>query len=119
MKKSDDILPPEASFQVEDIITEDLDDHAAPSDDSDIPIQVLLGQMMERKLPEGFSIVDTLIVAECVAEEFEDEAATVVVVEEEELGRGKRRRRPNQLYSRKTFWRHDDNEDDIGGQLGV
>lgn len=110
MKNCEEIIPPETVPQVEDVI-EDLDEYLGPSDDSDIPIQVLVGQMMENKVSEGFSVTDTgSIIAECRAEAFESECEAMEVVVEE-LGRGKRMRRPNQLYSRKTFWRHDDNDD--------
>jgi hypothetical protein len=102
----DDIVDPEdASDHVR--VTDALDD------DSDVPIWILVEELTEKNVHKGFVVADTgVLVADREAERFDDEIRPVDDGSEKELGRGKRQRRPNQLYDNSAFWRHDNDDDD-------
>ena len=76
-------------------------------DDCDIPISVVVKAMTDQNVRSGFEVGENgAIVSSRAAEEFEAD------VDVEELGRGKRTRRPNTLYSAGCFWRHNDDSDE-------
>ena len=63
--------------------------------------------MTDQNVRNGFEVGENgAIVSSHAAEEFKAD------VDVEELGRGKRTRCPNTLYSAGCFWRHNDDSDE-------
>jgi hypothetical protein len=97
-KKFEPVVPPENVPQPEDTILEE-----DGLDDSDVPIQSVIDNIIHKKVPKGYVIVPDHggIEANADAERFDEGV-------EKELGRGKRKRQPNTRYS--AFWQHSDSE---------
>ena len=93
---------------------EDNEPSPGTSDDVDVPIEVLVKNMVKKKAMKGYLILpDGGMEANTAAENFEDHGDNEVESGEpltEDLGRGKRRKKANTLYQ-STFWRHDDSSD--------
>ena len=92
---------------------EDNEHSSGTSDDVDVPIEVLIKNMVKKKAPKGYVILpDGGMEANTAAETFEDdnelESGEPLTID---LGRGKRRKKPNTLYNQSTFWRHNDSSD--------
>jgi hypothetical protein len=106
LTSSENRVPPENDPQPEDIVDSE---NGSVEDDSDVPLQVLIQELTEKKVRKGFAINDMgALVADSDAERFEstvDDGNDNVV---EDLGRGKRHKHPNRLYNNNTFWCHDD-----------
>jgi hypothetical protein len=110
--------PPEENLNLPQ--PEDDEPNSGTLDDVDVPIEVLVKNMVNKKAPKGYVILpDGGMEANTAAETFEDDGGdNVIQVEVEsgeplttDLGRGKRRKKPNQLYNQSTFWRHNDSSD--------
>jgi hypothetical protein len=106
-KEFDAVVPPEDAPQPEDTLSEE--NHNG-IDDSDVPIQSVINNIIHNKIQKGYVILPDHggIEANADAERFCD--VDEVQVDEEKLGRGKRKRKPNNQYS--SFWRHSDSEND-------
>ena len=108
LKDSERLLPPENVRQAEDE-HDDTSDHV---DDSDVPIDVLIKNIVADVAPRGYTVgVWGGFQAEADAETFEDKPAPKLDEGDNavgELGRGKRRKQPNQLYA--AFWWHNDSD---------
>ena len=94
---------------------EDDEPSSGTSDDVDVPIEVLVKNMVKKKAPKGYVILpDGGMEASTAAETFEDHGDAEVESGElstKELGRGKRKKKPNTLYNQSAFWRHNDSSD--------
>ena len=94
---------------------EDDEPSSGLSDDVDVPIEVLVINMVKKRAPKGYVILpDGGMEANTVAETFEDHEDNDVEFGEpvtKDLGRGKRRKKPNTLYNQSTFWHHNDSSD--------
>ena len=98
---------------------EDDEPISGTSDDVDVPIEVLVKNMVKKKVPKGYVILpDGGMEANTAAEAFEDHRDNEVESGHGELepltkdlGRGKRRKKPNTLYNQASFWRHNDSSD--------
>ena len=104
----DDNVPPENIPQLEDnIVDEDIG-----INDSHVPLKVLVQELADKTKTTGGYIVSEEggFVSSALAEQFEDVVETEVV--DKKLGRGKRRKQANRLYSAKTFWMHGDENSD-------
>jgi hypothetical protein len=103
-------IPPEDVPQPEDIApAQDVD---SGIDDSDVPVQSLVNNILHKKMSKGYTILpDGGIEANAEAERFSDvdEVAVDDGTVDKELGRGKRKRKPNTRYT--SFWRHNDDSD--------
>jgi hypothetical protein len=94
----------------------DEDDDAV--DDSELPLSVVIEAITDGQCPEGFAIRPaggfmSVVDAERLDVDVEDPKELTEKVENTELGRGKRIRKMNNLYSSSTFWRcHDDDDSD-------
>jgi hypothetical protein len=100
-KKESNVVPPEDLPQPEDTLPED---HDGGIDDSDVPFQSVIDNIINNKIQKGYAIVPDHggIEANADAERF----CEVGEVDEKNLGRGK----PNNQYS--AFWRNSDSECD-------
>ena len=103
-KESDAVVPPKDVPQPEDTLPED-----SGIDDSDVPIQSVINNIINNKIQKGYVIIPDHggIEANADAERFCD---VDEVVDEEKLGRRKWKRKPNNQYS--AFWRHSDSVGD-------
>jgi hypothetical protein len=106
-KKTEAVVPPENLPQSEDTIPEEDGHSGFGIDDSNVPIQSVINNIIHKKVPKGYVIVPDHggIEANADAETFEE-------VVEEELGHGKWKRQPNTQYSAFKFWQHSDSEGD-------
>jgi hypothetical protein len=117
-KRSEDDVPPENIPQPEDDIAVDDGEIGQTLDDSDVPLKVLVQKLVgQPRKTKGYVISDDGgIASNVLAEQFEE----VMVREsdinnggDKQLGRGKRRKQANRLYSANSFWMHgDDSSDD-------
>ena len=117
-KRSQDLAPDEEDTQPEDDEPTDDNEILAASDDSDIPISVVIEAIVKQSCPNGTLMrPDGTLKSGAAAERFEDEDELADDADSEgdraqeeasELGRGKRRRTANKFYT--GFWRHKDNE---------
>ena len=116
-KQPEDCVPNEDIPQPEDFV----DNDTGLLDDSDIPIEIAVNEMisethvMKKVSRKGYRVIDGgILVADTLAEGFDDERETKPIDVDDgdkQLGRGKRIKRPNQLYSTKTFWMHGGDND--------
>ena len=107
--RCDETAPPENVAQPEDVVDR-AEEH---DDDCDVPIKVVIEAMTGKNIRKGFASGENGgIASTCAAEEFEDDVSVDNHAYDEELGRGKRQRRPNTLYSSRSFWRHNDDSDE-------
>lgn len=96
---------------------EDDEPSSGTSDDVDVPIEVLVKNMIKKNPPKGYVILpDGGMEANTAAETFEDHGDNEVESGHGEpltmdLGRGKRKKKPNTLYNQSSFWRHNDSSD--------
>ena len=94
---------------------EDNEHSSGTSDDVDVPIEVLVKNMVKKKAPKGYVILpDGGMEANTAAETFEHDNNNEVGSGEpltKDLGRGKCRKKLNTLYNQSTFWRHNDSSD--------
>ena len=100
---------------------EDDEPSSGVSDDVDVPIEVLVKNMVKKKAPKGYVILPDGhggMEANTAAETFEFENHGDNEVESghgeplaKDLGRGKRRKKPNTLYNQSSFWRYNDSSD--------
>jgi len=109
LKDPERLLPPEDVPQAEDKHDDALDN----VDDSDVPIDAVIKNIIADVAPRGYAVgVGGGFQAETDAERFEDKppAPEIDGVDNAggELGRGKRRKQPNRLYT--GFWRHNDSD---------
>jgi hypothetical protein len=83
-------------------------------DDSDVPVHAVIDHIIKNIAPTGYVIgVGGGFEAEAEAESLE--AAPLKEIDgvgDKELGRGKRRKHANRLYSNLNFWRHNDDSND-------
>jgi hypothetical protein len=109
IQKFDDNVPSENIPQLEDDIVVDED---IGIDDSDVPLKVLVQELADKpKMTSGYIVSEEGgFISSALAEQFEDEVETEVV--DKKLGRGKRRKQANRLYSAKNFWMHGDENSD-------
>jgi hypothetical protein len=78
-------------------------------DDVDVPIQALVESMVKKRVSKGYVVIpDGGMEADTVVEAFNDAVVSEDTSVTLELGRGKRRKKPNTLYT--SFWRHNDND---------
>ena len=102
------VLPPEDVPQAEDEYSDTVDD----VDDSDVPIDVVIENLVAGVAPQGYVVGDGgRFQAEVDAERFDDKPATEIDGGDDsgkKMGRGKRRKQANRLYG--AFWRHNDSE---------
>ena len=109
LKDPQEMLPPEDVKQVEDEYNDNLDN----LDDSDVPIGVVIENLVAGVSPQGYVVGDGGgLQAEVDAERFDDKSQLAVAEigssGGKELGRGRRRKQPNRLYG--AFWRHNDSD---------
>lgn len=94
------------------------DDFADPlfEDDSNLPCDVIIANVLGSKLGSVEATVDGDLVSTVMAESLDNEVSVGVdsvnndTDDGQELGRGKRKRMENKLY--KSFWRHDEEASD-------
>jgi hypothetical protein len=94
------------------------------ADDSNVSVNQVINGIVDEQLPDGFTVQTSGVwmptsIAECSdeAEIVEKDGLTVKNLKEtnEGMGRGKRKRESNRLYSSHAFWRHNDSEgSDVG-----
>ena len=112
-KYAEELAPPENVPQPEDD-AEDL----GIQDDSDVPLKLLTRELTGQGTTQatGYTISEGgAIVSSSLAEQFEEEDVQTKAESDsvdKDLGRGKRRKQSNRLYSAKTFWMHGDNNSD-------
>jgi hypothetical protein len=99
-----DATAEESQFKAED------DENIAPffEDDSDLACNKVISSVLEA-CPEGvgMSAANGDFVSTRAAESIDNDEVTNRQQQETELGRGKRKKQSNKLYS--SFWRHNDN----------
>jgi hypothetical protein len=93
-----------------------LDEDEEALDDSELPLSVVIEAIADGQCPEGFAVrraggLMSVVDAERLDIDVEDPKELTENVENTELGRGKRIRKANNLYSSSTFWRHHDDDD--------
>jgi hypothetical protein len=106
VKETNTTLPPENIPQPED---QEIFDGGL--DDSDVPIDAVIGNVISEGAPKGYTVsIGGGLEADADAERFEECAPKGVDGDgdggEKELGRGKRRKQANRLYPT-DFWCHD------------
>jgi hypothetical protein len=109
-KRLQDSAPAESEPQVEDANEENDGFEDDDVDDSDISLGIVINSMLSGSSPQNFLTKDSGTFQspedpEPVDEEAQNEAAEKV----EELGRGKRAKRANRLYTA-DFWRHNNGD---------
>jgi hypothetical protein len=107
-KYAEELAPPENVPQPEDDV-EDL----GTLDDSDVPLKLLTRELTAQGTvaqATGYTITEGgASVSNSLAERFEEEDVQMKADSDsvdKDLGRGKRRKQSNRLYSTKTFWMH-------------
>jgi hypothetical protein len=112
---------PDLNVTGNEMITED-DETTEPifEDDSNLPCEVIIAEVLGSKTRGVASTTTGEMVSTAAAEsldendmeaEKEPEGDEMVGADNPtELGRGKRKRITNRLYNPKSFWRHNDNE---------
>jgi hypothetical protein len=109
LKEPQALIPPEDVPQVEDEYKDNLDN----VDDSDVPIGVVIENLVAGIAPQGYVVGDEGgFHAEVDAERFDDEPPLAVAEIDssvgKEMGCGRRCKQPNRLYG--AFWRHNDSD---------
>ena len=83
-------------------------------DDSDVPIQSVINNIIHKTVPKGYAISPNgSIEANTEAEGFSDRETAGNDGVDKDFGRGKRKCMPNSRYSASTFWRHDDSDNEM------
>ena len=104
------MLPPDKNLPQ----PEDDEPSSGISDDVDVPIEVLVKNMVKKKIPKGYVILpDGGMEANAAAESFEDHGDNEVESGEpltKNLCHGKHKK-PNTLYNQLKFWCHNDSYD--------
>lgn len=88
------------------------------TDDSELPLNAVIEEIINGTCPDGIAHCPTgglMSVADAERLDLEPEPDVVasqdVETKDTKLGRGKRHRTENKLYTSSTFWRHHDDDD--------
>jgi len=108
---SDSVLPPLVGAELES------DDYIDPpfEDDSDLSCDIIIAKVFGSGIDRVEATIDGDLVSTAMAESLDNEPELVDGnainnASDDQLERGKRKRKENKLYNRKSFWRHDDED---------